>query len=268
MALVYCIDPSTHSVAPFGAVTPVFTPNPLAAGIPTSGDPILLDISASYTTNGMTARLHKAGESLAAPVGAGCARQCRRAIPRVLFDEPKGHAAAARRARSRAQGVRARAAGRGADGGTRGPRPRRSAGRLGRDGVRAGARSRRHSAAPRRSRADGLAGRAPATTRRRGPADRACDCRASARSHVIASSARTASRSTRRSCRRSSRGRKSLPSPYPRKWRRSRDEPAKWRPRRPRYPVTASTRFHAAPSSDRRACGARPLSCPTCHGSA
>ena len=63
-ALVCCIDPSTHSVAPFGAVTSVFTPNPLAAGIPTSGDPILLDISASYTTNGMTTRLHKAGESL------------------------------------------------------------------------------------------------------------------------------------------------------------------------------------------------------------
>ena len=47
MAIVCCIDPATHSVAPFGAVTSVFTPNPLAAGIPTSGNPILLDISAS-----------------------------------------------------------------------------------------------------------------------------------------------------------------------------------------------------------------------------
>ena len=53
MALIYCSDPSTHSVAPFGGVSSVFTPNPFAAGIPTSGDPILLDISASYTTNGI-----------------------------------------------------------------------------------------------------------------------------------------------------------------------------------------------------------------------
>ena len=42
----------------------MFTPDPLAAGIPTDGDPILLDVSASYTTNGMTNRLHKAGAKL------------------------------------------------------------------------------------------------------------------------------------------------------------------------------------------------------------
>ena len=47
MALVYCSDPSNHSVAPFGAVTSVFTPNPFAVGIPTSGDPILIDVSTS-----------------------------------------------------------------------------------------------------------------------------------------------------------------------------------------------------------------------------
>jgi LDH2 family malate/lactate/ureidoglycolate dehydrogenase len=64
MALLYCSDPNNKSVAPFGGVTPVFTPNPFAAGIPTSGDPILLDISASYTTNGLTGRLHEAGEKL------------------------------------------------------------------------------------------------------------------------------------------------------------------------------------------------------------
>ena len=64
MALLYCSDPNVKSVAPFGGVTSVFTPNPFAAGIPTSGDPILLDISASYTTNGLTSRLHAAGEKL------------------------------------------------------------------------------------------------------------------------------------------------------------------------------------------------------------
>src|ERR671921_1449497 len=59
--LLLCSDPSVCSVAPFGAVSPVFTPNPLAAGFPTGGDPVLLDISASLTTNGLTNRLHKAG---------------------------------------------------------------------------------------------------------------------------------------------------------------------------------------------------------------
>jgi LDH2 family malate/lactate/ureidoglycolate dehydrogenase len=89
MGLVCCSDPSTHSVAPFGAITSVFTPNPLAAGIPTSGAPILLDVSASYTTNGMTNRLHKAGEQLPhAWVQDGNGNPTR--DPAVLFDEPKG----------------------------------------------------------------------------------------------------------------------------------------------------------------------------------
>ncbi len=64
LAIVYCSDPSGRSVAPFGGLTAVFTPNPFAAGIPTSGDPILLDISASYTTNGLTGRLHQEGGKL------------------------------------------------------------------------------------------------------------------------------------------------------------------------------------------------------------
>ncbi len=89
MALVYCSDPSNHSVAPFGAVTSVFTPNPLAAGIPTSGEPILLDVSASYTTNGMTMRLHKAGESLPHPWVQDAQGNPTR-DPGVLFAEPKG----------------------------------------------------------------------------------------------------------------------------------------------------------------------------------
>ncbi len=89
MALIYCSDPASKSVAPFGGVSPVFTPNPFAAGIPTSTDPILLDISASYTTNGMTARLHKAGEKLAHP-WVQDARGNATTDPGVLFSEPKG----------------------------------------------------------------------------------------------------------------------------------------------------------------------------------
>ncbi|MFO1397769.1 MAG: Ldh family oxidoreductase [Burkholderiales bacterium] len=89
MALLFCSDPSGCSVAPFGAVTPVFTPNPMAAGIPTSGDPILLDISASYTTNGLTGRLYQAGGRLPHPWiqdAQGNATD----DPAVLFNAPKG----------------------------------------------------------------------------------------------------------------------------------------------------------------------------------
>jgi len=89
VALVYCSDPAMASVAPFGGVTPVFTPNPLAAGIPTSRDPIILDVSASLTTNGLTARLHKAGEKLPHP-WVQDAQGNATTDPSVLFTEPRG----------------------------------------------------------------------------------------------------------------------------------------------------------------------------------
>ncbi len=62
MAIITSSDPSECSVAPFGGRQAVFTPNPIAIGMPTEGDPILVDISASITTNGMTGRLKNAGE--------------------------------------------------------------------------------------------------------------------------------------------------------------------------------------------------------------
>ena len=40
---------------------PLFTPNPIAIGIPTGADPILVDISCSITTMGMAKRLQKSG---------------------------------------------------------------------------------------------------------------------------------------------------------------------------------------------------------------
>ena len=57
-----CSDPAHGSVAPFGGTTAVFTPNPIAWGIPTGADPIIIDISASLTTNGMSGRLTAAGQ--------------------------------------------------------------------------------------------------------------------------------------------------------------------------------------------------------------
>jgi LDH2 family malate/lactate/ureidoglycolate dehydrogenase len=59
MILLTCSDPSEASVAPFGGRESVFTPDPIAIGIPTDGAPILIDMSASITTNGMTARLRR-----------------------------------------------------------------------------------------------------------------------------------------------------------------------------------------------------------------
>ena len=57
-----CSDPAHGTVAPFGGATPVFTPNPIAWGIPTGVDPVIVDISASITTNGMSGRMAAAGE--------------------------------------------------------------------------------------------------------------------------------------------------------------------------------------------------------------
>lgn len=67
MAMVASSSPSAATVAPFGGTKGVFTPDPLAAGIPTSGDPILVDISASITTNNMTSRLQAEGKRFEHP---------------------------------------------------------------------------------------------------------------------------------------------------------------------------------------------------------
>jgi LDH2 family malate/lactate/ureidoglycolate dehydrogenase len=61
VVIIACSDPAVATVAPFGGIDPVFTPDPLAVGIPTEGDPILIDMSASITTNGMAARLKATG---------------------------------------------------------------------------------------------------------------------------------------------------------------------------------------------------------------
>jgi LDH2 family malate/lactate/ureidoglycolate dehydrogenase len=62
MVLLSCSDPNVCSVAPFGGRREVFTPNPLAAAWPTEGDPVILDVSMSITTNALTRRLHAEGK--------------------------------------------------------------------------------------------------------------------------------------------------------------------------------------------------------------
>jgi LDH2 family malate/lactate/ureidoglycolate dehydrogenase len=57
-------DPSAISVTPFGGTSPIMTPDPIAIGFPTTGDPVMIDISASITTNAMCARAGREGGRL------------------------------------------------------------------------------------------------------------------------------------------------------------------------------------------------------------
>jgi LDH2 family malate/lactate/ureidoglycolate dehydrogenase len=84
-----CSDPSGAGVTPHGGVASRITPNPLAAGFPTGGDPVLMDISMSTTTNAMTRRAFEAGERLPGPwlVDAGGRLSD---DPAVLFGEKPG----------------------------------------------------------------------------------------------------------------------------------------------------------------------------------
>lgn len=65
--VLMCSDPAAAGVAPHGGVASRITPNPLAAGFPTGGDPILIDISSSTSTNAMNKRLASKGERLKGP---------------------------------------------------------------------------------------------------------------------------------------------------------------------------------------------------------
>jgi L-lactate dehydrogenase len=67
MIVIACSDPSVASVAPFGGTRRVYTPNPLAAGWPSPGGPVMIDVSMSITTNGMTGRLRAEGKQFDHP---------------------------------------------------------------------------------------------------------------------------------------------------------------------------------------------------------
>lgn len=62
-----CSTPAQSSVAPFGAKQPLFSPNPFAIGVPTSGTPLLLDMSFSMTAAGKIRQYWERGEHLPWP---------------------------------------------------------------------------------------------------------------------------------------------------------------------------------------------------------
>lgn len=67
MIVLSCSDPACRSVIPHGGLAPRFSPNPIAAGIPTQVGPILIDISTSTTANGQCRRAAESGERLRGP---------------------------------------------------------------------------------------------------------------------------------------------------------------------------------------------------------
>lgn len=89
LAMLTCSDPTVRSVAPHGGRGAVMTPNPLAAAWPTDGEPVILDVSTSITTNALTKRLaseaarfpgHWALDAAGNPTGD----------PQTLFADPAG----------------------------------------------------------------------------------------------------------------------------------------------------------------------------------
>jgi LDH2 family malate/lactate/ureidoglycolate dehydrogenase len=89
MLIVASSDPSAASVAPFGGTRRLYTPNPLAAGWPSPGGPVMIDVSMSLTTNGMTARLQGEGRQFDHPWLLDAAGTPTR-DPNVFFAEPAG----------------------------------------------------------------------------------------------------------------------------------------------------------------------------------
>lgn len=68
LGIIWATDSKVRSVAPFGGLDPVLTSEPVAAGIPTRGDPILIDTTTSLTSNGFAGRAKARGERLPWPV--------------------------------------------------------------------------------------------------------------------------------------------------------------------------------------------------------
>jgi L-lactate dehydrogenase len=90
MVMLISSGPEVGGVVPHGGRgTGTHTPNPIAAAWPTAGDPVMIDVSTSITTHGLTGRLNKEKRKLPGAWlldGHGNPSD----DPAVLFNEPKG----------------------------------------------------------------------------------------------------------------------------------------------------------------------------------
>lgn len=89
VAIIESSDPLVAAVVPHGGLTPIITPNPIAAGLPTSGDPVLVDVSMSITSMGFANQEMQAGRTLPGPWLIDAEGNAT-ADPAPLFSEPKG----------------------------------------------------------------------------------------------------------------------------------------------------------------------------------
>ncbi|MGY8958378.1 MAG: Ldh family oxidoreductase [Alphaproteobacteria bacterium] len=64
MAILTTSSPGNAAVAPFGGRVAQYSTNPMAFGVPTDGDPILIDTSMSSTTNRLLEKTRRTGERL------------------------------------------------------------------------------------------------------------------------------------------------------------------------------------------------------------
>jgi L-lactate dehydrogenase len=87
--LLTCSDPAVQLVTPHGGTAPRYTPNPIAAGFPTDGDPVLIDVSMSTTNFALVKRTAAADGKMAGPWlvdPQGNATD----DPAVMMQEPRG----------------------------------------------------------------------------------------------------------------------------------------------------------------------------------
>jgi LDH2 family malate/lactate/ureidoglycolate dehydrogenase len=89
IAIIESSDPAIKAVVPHGGLKPFITPNPIAAGLPTSGDPLLIDVSTSITSMGFVFQQHAAGRQLPGEWLIDHLGNATR-DPGTLANEPKG----------------------------------------------------------------------------------------------------------------------------------------------------------------------------------